>query len=35
MSGKRSLSVKRMKDNSVILAGKINGNWDGLKISKK
>lgn len=35
MSGKRSLSVKRMKDNSVILAGKINGTWGGMKISKK
>lgn len=35
MSGKRSLSVKRTKDNLVILADKINGNWDGLKISKK
>lgn len=35
MSGKRSLPVKRTKDNLVILAGKINGNLDGMKISKK
>lgn len=35
MSGKRSLPVKRTKDNLVILAGKINGTWGGMKISKK
>lgn len=35
MSGKRSLPVKRTKDNLVILADNINGNWDSMKISKK
>lgn len=35
MSGLRSLSVKRTKDNLVILAYNINGSWDGLKISKE
>lgn len=35
MSGKRSLPVKRMKDNLVIFAGKINTKWDGIRISKK
>lgn len=34
MSGARSLSVKRMKGGRVILAGKINGTWGGMKISK-
>lgn len=35
MSGIRNLPVKRMKGGQVILAGKINGTWGGLKISKK
>lgn len=35
MSGARSLPVKRMKGGCIILAGKINGTWGGMKISKK
>ncbi|WP_278994971.1 hypothetical protein [Prevotella melaninogenica] len=35
MSGVRNLPVKRMKAGQVILAGKINGTWGGMNISKK
>ncbi|MGF0099219.1 hypothetical protein ACQRD6_12970 [Prevotella sp. SGI.027] len=35
MSGLKSLPIKRMKGGQVILAGKINGTWGGMKISKK
>jgi hypothetical protein len=35
ISGLRSLPIKRMKAGQVILAGKINGTWGGMKISKK
>lgn len=35
MSGIKNLPVKRMKAGQVILAGKINGTWGGMKISKK
>lgn len=35
MSNVRNLPVKRMKAGQVILAGKINGTWGGMRISKK
>lgn len=35
LSGARSLPVKRMVEGQVILAGKINGKWGGMIISKK
>lgn len=35
MSGIKNLPIKRLKGGQVILAGKINGTWGGIKISKK
>lgn len=35
MTGVKNLPVKRMKAGQVILAGKINGTWGGMNISKK
>lgn len=35
MKGLTNLPVKRMNAGQVILAGKINGKWGGMKISKK
>ena len=34
LMGLHELPIKRMKAGEVILAGKINGRWGGLRISK-